>query len=152
MERRKDPAFGYESLEDFFHDVAVGVADEVYYEDGDYFCAKCGEPWDAYGVHLALNGKVSDMTKEEAERFMRAEGCPSCNFGRIKRFSFPAEEYADDCGKLFCEGCGKDITNDNFVVCVSKGYTENGEFHVENDICYLCKECYNHANLNEVIP
>jgi hypothetical protein len=78
----KDPIFGYECLEDFLEDVEKGIADEVYYEDGDYFCAKCGEPWDAYGVRIALKGAVSDMTKEEAERFMNAEGCPCCEFGR----------------------------------------------------------------------
>jgi len=48
------------------------------YYDGDYYCAVCGEPWDAYGVRLALKGEISDMTKEEAERFMRDEGCPCC--------------------------------------------------------------------------
>jgi len=48
------------------------------YFDGDYYCGVCGEPWDAYGVRLALKGKVSDMTKEEAERFMKGLGCPCC--------------------------------------------------------------------------
>jgi len=43
---------------------------------GDVYCAKCGEPWDAYGV---LHG---DMTKEEAKRFLNGEGCPCCDFGR----------------------------------------------------------------------
>jgi len=56
-----------------------------HYEDGDYFCSVCGEPWDAYGVRIALKGEVSDMTKEEAERFMRGEGCPCCKFGKKTR-------------------------------------------------------------------
>jgi hypothetical protein len=86
MKMRKHPIFGYECLEDFLADVRDGVANEVYYFDGDYYCAKCGEPWDAYGVRLALKGKPSDMTKEEAERFMRAEGCPSCEFGKKRNF------------------------------------------------------------------
>ena len=41
----------------------------------DINCAKCHEPWDAYGVR---NG---DMTTEESRRFLRGEGCPGCNFG-----------------------------------------------------------------------
>jgi hypothetical protein len=49
-----------------------------YYEDGDYYCSVCGEPWDAYGVHIALKGEISDMTKDEAERFIKGEGCPCC--------------------------------------------------------------------------
>lgn len=42
---------------------------------GDILCAKCGEPWDSYGV------REGDMTKEEAARFRRGEGCPCCGFG-----------------------------------------------------------------------
>lgn len=41
----------------------------------DIACAKCREPWDSYGVR---NG---DMTDNEAERFLRGEGCPACGFG-----------------------------------------------------------------------
>ena len=54
------------------------------YHDGDYFCSVCGEPWDAYGVRIALKGEVSDMTKKEAERFMKGKGCPSCP-SRLRR-------------------------------------------------------------------
>jgi len=39
---------------------------------GDVHCAKCGEPWDAYGV------RHGDMTPEEAKRFWAGEGCPCC--------------------------------------------------------------------------
>lgn len=42
----------------------------------DISCAKCGEPWDAYGV------SHGDMEPEEAERFLNGEGCPSCRFGQ----------------------------------------------------------------------
>jgi len=49
-----------------------------HYEDGDYYCSVCGEPWDTYGVRTALKGEVSDMTKEEAEKFMKGKGCPCC--------------------------------------------------------------------------
>lgn len=41
----------------------------------DVVCAKCGEPWDAYGVR---NG---DMEEKEAARFLKGEGCPCCGFG-----------------------------------------------------------------------
>lgn len=70
----------YESLEEFLEDVENGKAKgkEPFYEDGDYYCSVCGEPWDAYGVHLALRGKPSDMTKKEAEIFMKGLGCPCC--------------------------------------------------------------------------
>jgi hypothetical protein len=79
---RKHPIFGYECLEDFLADVRDGVADKPYLYDGDYYCPKCGEPWDAYGVKLALKGEVSDMTREDALRFMRGEGCPVCEYGK----------------------------------------------------------------------
>jgi hypothetical protein len=68
----------YECLEDFLEAVERGEAEEPYYEDGDYYCNRCGEPWDAYGVRTALRGEASDMTREEAEKFMRGEGCPCC--------------------------------------------------------------------------
>jgi len=42
----------------------------------DIECAKCGEPWDSYGVHHHI-----DMTKQEARRFLAGEGCPACKFG-----------------------------------------------------------------------
>ena len=41
----------------------------------DISCAKCMEPWDAYGVR---NG---DMESWEAKRFLKGEGCPCCKFG-----------------------------------------------------------------------
>jgi predicted amidophosphoribosyltransferase len=43
------------------------------YHDGDYWCAKCGEPWDAHGVRYA-----EDMTEDERDRFLAGEWCPSC--------------------------------------------------------------------------
>jgi len=51
---------------------------------GDLYCKKCGEPWEAAGVLPALNGREdeADMSKKEAERFMKGEGCPSCGFGK----------------------------------------------------------------------
>ena len=43
----------------------------------DIYCAKCGEPWDAYGVY-----HCDDMDASEKKRFLRGEGCPACGFGR----------------------------------------------------------------------
>ncbi len=47
----------------------------------DIDCAKCGEPWDAYGVRQAELHGQGDMTLGEAKRFCRGEGCPCCGFG-----------------------------------------------------------------------
>lgn len=41
----------------------------------DVSCAKCGEPWDYYGV------KNGDMDASESSRFLKGEGCPCCGFG-----------------------------------------------------------------------
>ena len=42
----------------------------------DITCRKCGEPFEAYGVYHR-----TDMDEEEAQRFLRCEGCPCCDFG-----------------------------------------------------------------------
>ena len=42
----------------------------------DIECARCGEPWDAWGVF-----HHEDMTKQEARRFLAGEGCQACKFG-----------------------------------------------------------------------
>lgn len=53
----------------------------------DIYCAICNEPWDAYGVR---NG---DMDKDEAKRFLKGQGCPSCGFGtRCKECSGTGKE------------------------------------------------------------
>ena len=44
---------------------------------GDIYCAKCGEPWDSYGVF-----NDCDMTASEKDRFLQGEGCPCCAFGQ----------------------------------------------------------------------
>lgn len=63
----------------------------------DIKCAKCGEPWDAYGVR---NG---DMEPAEAKRFNKGEGCPACRFG--------------ECCPI-CSGSGKDSDS---IKCCSHG-------------------------------
>jgi hypothetical protein len=50
---------------------AVGGSEKM----GDILCAKCAEPWDAYGV------RHGDMSRQEADKFSRGKGCPICNFG-----------------------------------------------------------------------
>jgi len=70
----------------------------------DIKCAKCGEPWDAYGIR---NG---DMEKDEAARFLKGEGCPCCGFG----------------GRCpSCDGTGIDPGSwpHECEVCNDKGYT-----------------------------
>jgi nicotinic acid phosphoribosyltransferase len=52
---------------------------------GDIRCKKCGEPWDAYGVRMALLRDEGDMSQDEARRFMNGDGCPCCKFGKRKR-------------------------------------------------------------------
>ncbi len=47
----------------------------------DVYCAKCGEPWDSYGITYALG--EGDLTVEEVRRFRRGEGCPNCEFGML---------------------------------------------------------------------
>lgn len=47
----------------------------------DIYCKKCGEPWDLAEIIDALNRR-GDMTKEEAEKILRGEGCPCCGFGK----------------------------------------------------------------------
>lgn len=43
----------------------------VYY-DADWYCNRCGEPWDSYGIDH------DDMTPAEAKAFRAGQGCPSC--------------------------------------------------------------------------
>jgi ssDNA-binding Zn-finger/Zn-ribbon topoisomerase 1 len=64
------------------------------YYDGDYWCAKCGEPWDAYGVRHA-----EDMTENERDRFLMGEGCPVC----WKRPDQSART------KVFCPQCHEEV-------------------------------------------
>lgn len=44
---------------------------------GDVICRKCGEPWDWYGIY-----HHEDMDVVDANRFIKGQGCPSCNFGK----------------------------------------------------------------------
>jgi len=93
----------------------------------DVYCKRCGEPWDLAGVLDALNGNdVADMTREEAERLLRGEGCPCCGFGRY----CPA-----CCGKGSCPLC-------NGTGFVKVRYPVEGEiirYPVEGEI--MCTNC-----------
>ena len=44
------------------------------YYDHDLYCAKCGEPWDSYGI------SHGDMTEEEKDNFLLGRGCPCCGY------------------------------------------------------------------------
>ncbi|RLI84076.1 hypothetical protein DRP07_02220 [Archaeoglobales archaeon] len=59
---------------------------------GDIYCAKCGEPWEAYGVYHG------DLEPDEREKFLNGEGCPCCDFGK----KCPA---CNGTGKQRCERC-----------------------------------------------
>lgn len=67
----------------------------------DVFCAKCGEPWDYYGL---VHG--GDMEPEDAWRFRCGEGCPSCGFGTT-------------C--TTCHGGGRHEENSRCTLCFGKG-------------------------------
>ena len=45
---------------------------------GDIICAKCGEPWDYYGL------KHGDVEMHEVRPILNGEGCPCCDFGNDK--------------------------------------------------------------------
>lgn len=47
----------------------------------DIYCAKCGEPWDSYGITWDVG--EGDMTPAEVKRFRKGEGCPACEFATI---------------------------------------------------------------------
>lgn len=63
---------------------------------GDIRCAVCNEPWDSYGVR---NG---DMEPEDADKFLRGKGCPSCGFASTcpdcsGTGREPSDYYTDEC-------------------------------------------------------
>ena len=64
----------------------------------DIHCAKCGEPWDSYGVHHG------DLTPAESRRFLRGEGCPSCNFGTTCTQCGGSGKEEDNRSKCYCRG------------------------------------------------
>ena len=42
------------------------------YYDGDWYCARCGEPWGRRGLDSG------DLSYREKEMLIAGEGCPSC--------------------------------------------------------------------------
>jgi len=44
----------------------------------DFICRGCGEAWTWEAVWSALMGEPSELTREQAEQFMRGLGCPKC--------------------------------------------------------------------------
>lgn len=82
---------------------------------GDVRCAKCGEPWDYYGV------RHGDMEEEEASRFLAGEGCPCCAFGahcpscdgsgRVPHWTVPACSTCNDRGYVLAWSPRSDVPN-----------------------------------------
>lgn len=64
----------------------------------DIFCAKCGEPWDAFGV------RHGDMTISEAEKFMSGQGCPACGFGTRCAYCSGVGRVETGCDTCFSSG------------------------------------------------
>ena len=44
----------------------------------DINCAKCGEPWEAWGIMESENSDSGDMYQWEAKLFRAGSGCPAC--------------------------------------------------------------------------
>ena len=78
----------------------------------DIFCRKCGEPWDRYGVY-----HHTDMLPEESKRFLRGEGCPSCNWGK-------------QCPDCYGKGKVRDYWNEEKTCSRCNG---SGELVIENE-------------------
>jgi hypothetical protein len=69
----------------------------------DLICIKCGEPFESYGITYAKG--EGDLSVEEANRFLRGEGCPACGFGTL------------------CPRChGGCIEKNNCATCFGDGY------------------------------
>jgi len=58
----------------------------------DIYCKVCGEPWDVSGVLAAIYGREADMSKAEAEKLLKGEGCPCCH-GKPKDKKSHDDEY-----------------------------------------------------------
>jgi len=85
----------------------------------DITCAKCGEPWDAYGVDHG------DMTVAEAGRFHKGEGCPSCGFGGRCPSCDGSGRDTSGYGHGFGHTCG---------ICRDKGYVLAWEPHKQGGL------------------
>lgn len=74
----------------------------------DILCAKCSEPWESYSLQIGIyESGEGDLTKKEAESFLRGEGCPSCAFGSLCPTCNGTGRY--DEGRTACPGqfpCG----------------------------------------------
>ena len=64
----------------------------------DIKCAKCSEPWDAYGV------RHGDMESGESQRFLLGEGCPTCNFGTTCPRCAGTGKEREDHSPCYCRG------------------------------------------------
>lgn len=72
----------------------------------DIICAKCGEPWDNYGLDHG------DVEPDEAKKIRQGKGCPSCGFGtkctgcwgKGTRWKDPWSYWSDE--MVTCPDCG----------------------------------------------
>lgn len=73
--------------------VANGPGKRPYYNERDYCCSVCGEPWGQYGVKESFrtNGDGA-MIASDARKFMDGKGCPSCDFGKKSNFMYHRED------------------------------------------------------------
>ena len=62
----------------------------------DVNCAKCGEPWEAWGPT-----GFDAMDQSEADRFRAGKGCPACGFGTTCPSCSGSGEDAE-----YCKACG----------------------------------------------
>ncbi|MEM2233597.1 MAG: hypothetical protein QXP81_08680 [Nitrososphaerota archaeon] len=66
-------------------ELLIEVGSMVQTDSSTIGCPRCGEPWDAIGVLLALAEGESFMTKDEAVSLVLGRGCPRCRQRGMKR-------------------------------------------------------------------
>lgn len=131
---------------------------------GDVFCAKCSEPWDAYGV------RHGDMTTEEAYKFRRGQGCPACNFGKMCKTCCGVGRVETNCPTCYNNGRVYVRTTEkrskwefgyrpNVRQIDHEPFRETGSYFNEVEHCYvyegvaLCPDClHEDAERGEVCP
>lgn len=105
----------------------------------DILCAKCGEPWDAYGVDHG------DMEQHDAEKFHKGQGCPACGFGnRCPSCSGSGWQSIGKCtcssGKILCR---KDPRTKKWMIGYGNNFREAPDTpQVRSESGFVCKDGY----------
>jgi hypothetical protein len=47
---------------------------------------------------------------------------------------------------IYCDYCGKELKEDEFVVQIRRGYIEGGDFYAETDLGYYHSDCFDNFN------